>query len=297
MSNTEKLIKKLNENKELRKLKEQQQTKENNTVVRVQQIKKALITLATDLLVNKKIKASLFKNMLSLTFTNIKENELNDYYNKLKGVQKDVKKATELQGPTKIKKVTLKDFKKETNNKKEVLNNNKEVLNNNNLVPYERVYNGVEVYYKFYKFVNKYDLINENDLKTVSEDYLNFKNYKIGSNKDYLPIEKTEHTRKKTFVYAFNGNITKILNNYLMNIYKQQKFTFKLTIEFSFLLVSVDAENFDTRKKGDNNNYIRVDFDLRLASTNTRPEGFKNPAVVDNKKISIKLLINFQILI
>ena len=81
MSNTEKLIKKLNENKELRKLKEQQQTKENNTVVRVQQIKKALITLATDLLVNKKIKASLFKNMLSLTFTNIKENELNYYYN------------------------------------------------------------------------------------------------------------------------------------------------------------------------------------------------------------------------
>jgi hypothetical protein len=80
MSNTEKLIKKLNENKELRKLKEQQ-TNKNDTVVRVQQIKKALITLATDLLVNKKIKASLFKNMLSLTFTNIKENELNDYYN------------------------------------------------------------------------------------------------------------------------------------------------------------------------------------------------------------------------
>ena len=38
------------------------------------------------------------------------------------------------------------------------------------------------------------------------------------------------------------------------------------------------------QKKGDNNNYIRVDFDLRLASTNTRPEGFKNPVVVDNKK-------------
>ena len=91
MSNTEKLIKKLNENKELKKLKGQQ-TNKNDTVVRVQQIKQALITLATDLLVNKKIKASLFKNMLSLTFTNIKENELNDYYNKLKGVQKDVKK-------------------------------------------------------------------------------------------------------------------------------------------------------------------------------------------------------------
>ena len=38
MSNTEKLIKKLNENKELRKLKEQQ-TNKNDTVVRVQQLK------------------------------------------------------------------------------------------------------------------------------------------------------------------------------------------------------------------------------------------------------------------
>ena len=37
MSNTEKLIKKLNENKELRKLKEQQ-TNKNDTVVRVQQL-------------------------------------------------------------------------------------------------------------------------------------------------------------------------------------------------------------------------------------------------------------------
>ena len=82
-----------------------------------------------------------------------------------------------------------------------------------------------------------------------------------------------------------------------MNIYKQQKFTFKLTIEFSFLLVCVDAEKFDIRRKGDNNNYIRVDFDLRIASTNTRPEGFKNPVVVDNIKILIKLLINIQILI
>jgi hypothetical protein len=62
-----------------------------------------------------------------------------------------------------------------------------------------------------------------------------------------------------------------------MNIYKQQKFTFKLTIGFSFLLVRVDDENFDTSRKGDDNNYIRVDFDLRLASTNTRPEDFKNP--------------------
>ncbi len=60
MSDTEKLIKKLNENKEIRKLKEQQ-TNKNNTVVRVRKLKKALITLATDLLVDKKIKPHYLK--------------------------------------------------------------------------------------------------------------------------------------------------------------------------------------------------------------------------------------------
>jgi hypothetical protein len=35
---------------------------------------------------------------------------------------------------------------------------------------------------------------------------------------------------------------------------------------------------------GDKNNYVTVYFDLRLASTNTRPEGFKNPVLSDNKK-------------
>ena len=69
-----------------------------------------------------------------------------------------------------------------------------------------------------------------------------------------------------------------------MNIYKQQKFTFKLTIEFSFLLIRIDNEGFDARRIWDYNNYSRVDFELRLASTNTRPEGFENPVVVDNKK-------------
>ena len=116
--------------------------------------------------------------------------------------------------------------------------------------------------------------MNEQDLKTVSEDYLNFKNYKRGANKDYIPIEKTEHTRKKTFIYDFNGNVTKILGDYLLNIYRQQKFTFKLTVEFSFLRIKVEEVN----------KAIDVEFDLRLASTNTRPIGFKNPVVVDNKK-------------
>jgi hypothetical protein len=49
-------------------------------------------------------------------------------------------------------------------------------------------------------------------------------------------------------------------------------------------LVRVDSENFRTSKIWDYKNYIRVDFDLRLASTNARPEGFENPVLVDDKR-------------
>ena len=66
-----------------------------------------------------------------------------------------------------------------------------------------------------------------------------------------------------------------------MNIYKQQKFTFKLTVEFSFLLIDVDYTYFKSYVK---NSHISVYFSLFLASTNTRPKGFENPIVVDNKK-------------
>ena len=285
MSNTEKLIKKLNENKEIRKLQE----KVVKPAVRIQQVKNNLIILAHDLLVSKKINDSLYRKIQLLTYSKTTEKKLNESYDTLKNLKTTVRKSEELQGPNKIKKVTLKDFKKENDNKKELLNKNKEVLNNNKLLPYERIItdNLDNVYYKFYKYMN------EQDLKTVSEDYLNFKNYKRGSNKDYIPIEKTEHTRKKTFIYDFNGNYTKVLDHYLLNIYKQQKFTFKLTIEFSFLRIKVDDEDFGTKDSSGKikKNYITVDFDLRLASTNTRPEGFKNPVVVDNKK-DIDRIIN-----
>ncbi len=60
-------------------------------------------------------------------------------------------------------------------------------------------------------------------LSEVSEHFLKVKEYKKGANKDYKPIEKTEHTRKKTFIYDFNGNVTNISSNYLLNIYRQQK--------------------------------------------------------------------------
>ena len=49
------------------------------------------------------------------------------------------------------------------------------------------------------------------------------KQYKKGINRDYVPTEKTEHTRKKTFVYDFNGNIIRTVGNYLMDIYISSK--------------------------------------------------------------------------
>mgnify|MGYP000718200027 CR=1 FL=1 len=52
-------------------------------------------------------------------------------------------------------------------------------------------------------------------------------------------------------------------------------------IEFSFLLINVDYTYFQEYVK---NKSITVEFDLRLSSTNTRPDAFKNPVVVDNKK-------------
>ncbi len=113
-------------------------------------------------------------------------------------------------------------------------------------------------------------------LHEVSEDFLKVKEYTKGTNEDYTPLEKTEHTRNKRFVYDLNGNVTKNLGNFLLNMYRQRKYTF---IEFSFLRIKVEKVI----------EVIDVEFDLRLASTNTRPEGFKDPVVVDNKKDIDKL--------
>ena len=134
MSNTEKLIKQLNENKEIRKLQE----KVVKPAVRIQQVKNNLIILAHDLLVSKKINDSLYRKIQLLTYSKTTEKKLNETFDTMKTLKTTVRKSEELQGPTKTKKITVKDFKKENDSKKEVLNNNKEVLNNNKLLPYER---------------------------------------------------------------------------------------------------------------------------------------------------------------
>ncbi len=58
-------------------------------------------------------------------------------------------------------------------------------------------------------------------LHEASEHFLKEKEYKNEANKDYIPCEKTEHTRKKTFIYDFNG-ISKIRSNDLLNMYNEQ---------------------------------------------------------------------------
>ncbi len=95
---------------------------------------------------------------------------------------------------------------------------------NQYIKPYDIETSGSETFYNFYVYPTS-KLLNE-----VSNHYLTVKNYKKSSNKDYIPVEKTEHTRKKTFVYDFNGSVQKVLTNNLLNIYRQQKITFKLTI-------------------------------------------------------------------
>ncbi len=108
---------------------------------------------------------------------------MNDFYNKLKGVQKDAKKAKELQGPTKKRKVTLKDFKGDakTANLKhrkeldEIIDKNANRLKQyDNLVPYVGHTNekGDNILFRFFNHItNEY-------LYKVSEEYLNIKNIK-----------------------------------------------------------------------------------------------------------------------
>ncbi len=51
-----------------------------------------------------------------------------------------------------------------------------------------------------------------------------------------------------------------MLGNYLLNICRQQKFTLKLIIEFSFLRMKVDDEGFRGKDIWDKNNYMKTLF-------------------------------------
>ena len=136
---------------------------------------------------------------------------------------------------------------------------------------YDITYFGGSPFYTVYNTIvkdRKAEIVEE-----CSNHYLSFKKYKLKKSFDYKPWEKTPHTRKKTFVYAFDGNI-ETLTRCLYDIYNKQKLTFKITLQFSYLLIS------EVEKIG----VSSIAFDIHYASTNTRLKGFENPVVVDNKK-------------
>ncbi len=83
MSNTEKLIKQLNENKEAKESRKLQQ-KVVKPAVRIQQAKNKLIILAHDLLVSKKINDSLYRKIQLLTYSKTTEKKLNESDEKIK---------------------------------------------------------------------------------------------------------------------------------------------------------------------------------------------------------------------
>ena len=168
MSNTEKLIKQLNENKEIRKLQE----KVVKPAVRIQQVKNNLIILAHDLLVSKTINDSLYRKIQLLTYSKTSEKKLNESYDTLKNLKTTVKKSEQLQGPVKTKKITVTDFKNENKFKKSV-KEFKETLAKKadklkNLVSYKGFLNDKQdsIYFRFYNHIT------DDYLYKVSEEYL-----------------------------------------------------------------------------------------------------------------------------
>jgi hypothetical protein len=104
MSNTEKLIKQLNENKEIRKLQE----KVVKPAVRIQQIKNNLIILAHDLLNSKKINDSLYRKIQLLTYSKTTEKKLNESYNTLKKLKQMLENLKNYKVQQKLKRSQLK---------------------------------------------------------------------------------------------------------------------------------------------------------------------------------------------
>ena len=133
--------------------------KQYKPAVRIQQVKNNLIILAHDLLVSKKINDSLYRKIQLLTFSKTTEKELNESYDTLKKLKTTVRKSEELQGPVKTKKITVTDFKKETNNKKEVTSNKNKFV----IKPYE-------IKFPSYIFNNQ---STSEQLREVSEHILN----------------------------------------------------------------------------------------------------------------------------
>ena len=88
-------------------------------------------------------------------------------------------------------------------------------------------------------YLIKYD-ITDKIIVNTSDHYLKFKDFKLPTNKNYVPWEKTEHSRKKTQFLPFSYDIYKRdlsqFSSYLHQIFNDQKITFKINFEFSFFI-------------------------------------------------------------
>ena len=167
--------------------------KEIKPAVRIQQLKNNLIILGHELKVNKKINDTLYRKIQLLTYSRTTEQKLIESYNTLKNLKRDITKSELLQGPTKIKKVTLKDFNKvDKESKKPKAQYNNDIPKQHDLVQYKGIINERmdNIHFHFY------NNIIENYLFNASEEYLQIKKYKLGINKDYAPVEQTEHTNQ-----------------------------------------------------------------------------------------------------
>jgi hypothetical protein len=116
MSNTEKIIKELQNIKESREAK----LKSTKPAVRIQQLKNNLIILAHDLFMNKKINEALYRKMQKLTYSRTREAKLNESYELLNKLKKEVVKKEALHG--KQKKITITTYK----NKDQEIKNEKQ---------------------------------------------------------------------------------------------------------------------------------------------------------------------------
>ena len=165
MSNTEKIIKELQNIKESREAK----LKSTKPAVRIQQLKNNLIILAHDLFVNKKINEALYRKMQKLTYSRTRETKLNEPYELLNKLKKEVVKKEALHG--KQKKITITTYK----NKDQEIKNEKQretKINEYNSRP--------DKLSSFRKFNTENSISwagdepTEEELKLMSEEYLKY---------------------------------------------------------------------------------------------------------------------------